>query len=66
VATRIGGGRGRARGRFCPEEDRIHIHVIHADGEAKIWLEPEVELHFSYGLSSKQEKSNYCKSKRMP
>jgi hypothetical protein len=36
---------------FSREEDRIHIHVIHAKGEAKIWLEPEVELQSSYGLS---------------
>lgn len=34
----------------------MHIHVIHAEGEAKIWIEPHIELQSSYGLSSKQEK----------
>ena len=29
---------------FSREEDRMHIHVCGADGEAKIWLEPTVEL----------------------
>ncbi|WP_349294201.1 MULTISPECIES: DUF4160 domain-containing protein [Gracilimonas] len=41
---------------FSREEDRIHIHVIHAEGEAKVWLEPDIELQSSYGLSSKQIK----------
>lgn len=26
------------------EEDRMHIHVIKAENEAKIWLEPSVEV----------------------
>jgi hypothetical protein len=26
------------------EETRIHVHVHHADGEAKLWLEPHIEL----------------------
>jgi len=25
---------------FSREEDRIHIHVVSPDGEAKFWLEP--------------------------
>ena len=29
---------------FSREEKRIHVHVISGDGEAKFWLEPEVEL----------------------
>ncbi len=41
---------------FSREEDRIHIHVIHAEGEAKVWIEPDIELQSSYGLSSKQIK----------
>ena len=28
----------------------MHIHVIHADGEAKVWIEPIVELEKSHGL----------------
>ena len=32
------------------EETRIHIHVQTSDGEAKIWLEPNVELFANYGI----------------
>lgn len=39
---------------FSREEPRIHIHVSHTDGEAKFWLEPEVELAMNQGLSHKQ------------
>ena len=41
---------------FSREEDRIHIHVIHAEGEAKIWIEPEIQVESLYGLNSKQVK----------
>ena len=36
---------------FSREEARIHIHVISPDGEAKFWLEPEIELARSFGLT---------------
>ncbi|PKO50676.1 MAG: hypothetical protein CVU27_07900 [Betaproteobacteria bacterium HGW-Betaproteobacteria-20] len=39
---------------FSREESRIHIHVAHTDGEAKFWLEPNIELAMSQGLNSKQ------------
>jgi hypothetical protein len=39
---------------FSREELRIHIHVSHTDGEAKFWLEPEIELAMNQGLSQKQ------------
>jgi Domain of unknown function (DUF4160) len=39
---------------FSREESRIHVHVSHANGEAKFWLTPEVHLATSTGLSSKQ------------
>jgi hypothetical protein len=41
---------------FSREEERMHVHVMHAEGEAKIWLQPHVELSSSVGLSSKQLK----------
>lgn len=41
---------------FSREESRIHIHVSNADGNAKFWLEPSIELAKSSGLSSKQLK----------
>lgn len=33
------------------EEDRLHIHVQSADGEAKFWIEPHIELARNYELS---------------
>jgi len=36
------------------EESRKHIHVSNSDGEAKFWLEPEIELALNIGLSSQQ------------
>ncbi len=37
---------------FSREEARIHIHVHHASGEAKFWLEPDVALAENFGLSA--------------
>lgn len=34
----------------------MHVHVISRDGEAKYWLEPEIELAKSYQYTSKQLK----------
>jgi hypothetical protein len=39
---------------FSREESRIHVHVFCADGEAKFWLEPEVELVKNYRLTAMQ------------
>lgn len=30
----------------------MHVHVISADGEAKFWLEPAIELAANKGLGS--------------
>jgi hypothetical protein len=32
---------------FSREEPRIHVHVGSSDGEAKFWIEPEIELAVS-------------------
>jgi hypothetical protein len=37
---------------FSREETRIHIQVQGGHGEAKFWLEPEIELAENYGLRS--------------
>jgi hypothetical protein len=37
---------------FSREEARLHIHVQSSDGEAKLWLEPEIELARNYELSA--------------
>ena len=39
---------------FSREESKLHVHVMCADGEAKFWLEPEVELAKNIGLTPKQ------------
>jgi diadenosine tetraphosphate (Ap4A) HIT family hydrolase len=41
---------------FSREEPRIHVHVISGDGEAKFWLEPEIELAKNFRYSRKQIK----------
>ena len=39
---------------FSREERRAHVHVEHADGEAKFWIEPVVELAANFSLKPKQ------------
>jgi hypothetical protein len=39
---------------FSREEARPHVHVSHPDGEAKIWIDPEVALATSVGLTDRQ------------
>ena len=34
----------------------MHIHIVSGDGEAKFWLEPEIELAKNYQYSRKQLK----------
>jgi hypothetical protein len=41
---------------FSREESRPHVHVSHADGEAKFWLSPTVKLARNIGLSSQRIK----------
>lgn len=36
---------------FSREEERIHVHIYCGDGEAKFWLEPQIELARNYRLS---------------
>jgi hypothetical protein len=35
-------------------ERRAHVHVQHADGEAKFWIDPNVELAANFNLKPKQ------------
>lgn len=39
---------------FSREEPRMHIHVLCADGEAKFWIEPRIELAQNTGLKERQ------------
>ena len=36
---------------FSREEPRVHVHVYSAQGEAKFWMEPRIELAQNYGLN---------------
>ncbi len=36
---------------FSREEPRAHVHVQHSTGEAKFWLDPNLEIAQNYGLS---------------
>ncbi|NNM88059.1 MAG: DUF4160 domain-containing protein [Phycisphaerae bacterium] len=35
---------------FFREEPRLHVHLISPDGEAKFWIDPEVEVAANKGL----------------
>lgn len=35
---------------FSREESRMHVHVYCGHGEAKFWIEPNIELVDNYGL----------------
>jgi Domain of unknown function (DUF4160) len=39
---------------FSREERRAHVHVQHARGEAKFWIDPFVTLAANFGLTQKQ------------
>jgi hypothetical protein len=41
---------------FSREEKRIHIHVIGPNGEAKFWMEPNIELAQSVGFTEMELK----------
>jgi len=41
---------------FSREELRQHIHVQCQNGEAKFWLDPQIELAKNYKLSQKELK----------
>ena len=38
---------------FSREEKRMHIHVDSAEGEAKFWLEPAIELARAHNLTTR-------------
>jgi len=38
---------------FSREEPRPHVHVQSPDGEAKFWIDPEIELAKNYQLPEK-------------
>ena len=43
--------RGYAFRIFSNEEERMHIHVMRDDCEAKVWIEPTIELADNEGFA---------------
>lgn len=41
---------------FSREESRMHVHVVSSEGEAKFWLEPEIQLARNYRYNRQQLK----------
>lgn len=39
---------------FSREEPRMHVHVQSGAGEAKVWLEPDIELATSAGYHDRE------------
>jgi hypothetical protein len=39
---------------FSREEERIHVHIVSPEGEAKFWIEPIVSLANYTGFSKRQ------------
>ena len=39
---------------FSREETRMHVHVQGAEGEAKFWIEPNIELARNEGIPDRQ------------
>lgn len=39
---------------FSNEEERMHVHIVGQTGEAKFWIEPQIELATKYKLSNKE------------
>ena len=39
---------------FSREEERAHVHVSCPEGEAKIWLDPDVLIARNHGLSPRR------------
>lgn len=41
---------------YSNEEERMHVHVVKAENEAKFWLEPVIELVDNFGFNNKEIK----------
>ena len=39
---------------FSREEPRMHVHVHCAEGEAKFWIEPRIEVAHNTGMNERQ------------
>lgn len=39
---------------FSREEERLHVHIVSPEGEAKFWIEPTIALADYVGLNRRQ------------
>lgn len=39
---------------FSREEERMHVHIVSPDGEAKFWLTPKIALANNHQYSGRQ------------
>ena len=39
---------------FSREEERLHVHAVGPEGEAKFWIEPEIAVARNFGLSERK------------
>ena len=39
---------------FSREEPRLHIHVEGPEGEAKVWIEPDIVVAENHGLTERE------------
>lgn len=46
------------------EESRIHVHVMKAEHETKIWMEPKIEVAENFGFSTKELSTNKSNGRR--
>ena len=42
---------------FSKEEDRMHVHVFHANGPLKTWMAPNIEIAKNLGLPEHRVRS---------
>lgn len=41
---------------YAGDHEPIHIHLENADGNAKVYLEPELKVDFNHGIKAKDMK----------
>lgn len=41
------------------KSEPVHVHVERADGYAKIWLEPKIEMKYAHGFELQEKKGNH-------
>ena len=53
MSPTIFGAKGLKFFFFSREEPRMHVHVLGQEGQAKTWIEPEIEVADEGGLGTR-------------